>query len=130
VYTTRVIRAGWHVRIDRPQQQVYDFVADPANASVWSTGNDRFEPAADVSTPPGELAFVARRPAAFARVRFRFVSAGERATDVSCDLEMELHGAMRLAEPLLAGIMRRGLEASRGPALKEALERLPAATSG
>jgi hypothetical protein len=93
-------------------------------------GNDRFEPQAAGSKPPDEVSFVARRPGAVARVRFRCVPDGELATEVSCELELELNGGTRLVAPLIAEVMRRGLETSRGPALKQALEALPPATSG
>ena len=118
-----MIRAGWQIRIERPQQRVFDFVADPANSSIWSTDAASIELTTASSKPPEELSFVARRPGAVARIHFRFAKAGEAATHVSCDAEIELKGALRLAEPALAGIMRRGVQTSRGPALKAALER-------
>jgi hypothetical protein len=119
----KMIRAGWTVRIARPQRAVFDFVADPANAHVWSTDPSRFELTTEASNPPRELRFLARSTGVDARVQFQFALVDERSTDVTCRVEMRYKGALRLLEPLLAGIVRRGVETSRGPALKAALER-------
>jgi hypothetical protein len=117
-----VIRAGWQIRIERPIQQVFDYVADPAHASVWSTDAGRYELTRDLCEPPGELGFVARNANAEARVRFHLTRAGDAATHVVCDVEMTFKGVLRAVEPLLAAVARRGVEQNRGPALKAALE--------
>jgi hypothetical protein len=118
-----VIRAGWQVRIDRPREQVFDFVADPANASVWSTDPGRYELTTELSDRPEELVFLGLTSGSHVRIRFRFTPVGDAATDVSCELALTLKGLARGLEPLMAGIAKRGVEESRGPALKAALER-------
>jgi hypothetical protein len=55
-------------------------------------------------------------------VSFSFAPAGESATDVSCVVELTMKGPMRLVEPLMAGAIRKQIESSRGPKLKQALE--------
>jgi hypothetical protein len=117
-----VIRAGWQIRIERPIQQVFDYVADPAHASVWSTDAGRYELTRDLCEPPSELGFLARNSKAEALVRFHFEAAGDAATDVSCEVELTFKGMLRALEPVMAAVARRGVEQSRGPALKAALE--------
>jgi len=142
-----VIQASWQVRIERPQQQVFDYVADLDNEPQWNPDASNvvrtsdgpvglgtvweedfarighYVTTIDVYEPPGELGFDARNPKADARVRFHFAAAGEAATDVRCEVELTLKGAMRLFEPVMKGVARRGIETSRGPKLKAALER-------
>jgi hypothetical protein len=71
---------------------------------------------------PTALGFAARHPRADANVEFRFTPAGESATDVSCTVGLRMKGAMRLAEPAMAPTIRKQIEHSRGPMLKQALE--------
>jgi hypothetical protein len=118
-----MISTGWEVRIARPQRVVFDFVADPANASVWSNDPGRFELTTTASNPPDELRFVAHNAGVEAHVRFHFTRVDEATTDVTCEVEMHYKGFLRLLEPLLAAVVRRGVETSRGPELKRALER-------
>src|SRR5262249_34858555 len=120
---SRMIRTGWDVRIARPQRVVFDFVSNPANASVWSNDPGRFELTTTVSNPPEELRFVAHNAGVEAQVRCHFARVDETTTDVSCEVEMRYKGFLRLLEPLLAAVVRRGVESSRGPELKRALER-------
>jgi len=142
-----VIRAAWQVRIERPQQQVFDYVANLDNEPEWNPDASNVVRKSDgpvglgtvweedfarvghyvttisVYEPPRELEFDARNPKADARVRFHFAAAGEAATDVSCAVELTLKGFMRLFEPVMKGVARRGIETSRAPRLKSALER-------
>jgi hypothetical protein len=141
-----MITARWSIRVHRPAEQVFDFVADLRN-------EPRFNPdAADVrrETPgpvslgtvytehlrgvgsyrttvdryerPSQLGFDARNPRTDALVRFRFTPRGERETDVSCIVQLRMRGAMRLLEPPMRPIIRRRIERTRGPMLKQAVE--------
>ena len=118
-----MIRASWQIRIDRPRDQVFDYVADLDNMHAWNPGAQRFQATIERADPPGELVLDARAPGAHNRVRFRFADAGPGATDVSCESELSLTGAARLLSPLFAAVVRRGTETTRGEALKAALER-------
>jgi uncharacterized protein YndB with AHSA1/START domain len=142
-----VIRATWTERIERPPEAVFDYVADLDHEPEWNpdasnvvrttpgdiglgtvweedfrrvghyvTTIDRYE-------RPRELSFDARNPRTDARVSFSFAPAGDDATEVSCVVELTMKGPMRLFEPLLGGTIRRQIESSRGPKLKQALER-------
>ena len=142
-----MIKATWSERIDRPQEDVFDYVADLDHEPAWNpdasnvvrttpgevglgtvweedfrrvghyvTTIDRFE-------RPRELSFDARNPRTDAHVSFSFAPAGESSTDVSCVVELTVKGPMRLVEPLIAGTIRKQIESSRGPKLKQALER-------
>jgi hypothetical protein len=118
-----MIRTAWEVRIERPRRVVFDFVSDPANASVWSNDPGRFELTTTESNPPEELRFLAHNAGVEAHVRFHFGRVDETTSDVTCEVEMRYRGFLRLLEPLLAAVVRRGVETSRGPELKRALER-------
>jgi uncharacterized protein YndB with AHSA1/START domain len=142
-----VIRAAWTERIERPPETVFDYVADLDHEPEWNpdasnvvrttpgeiglgtvweedfrrvghyvTTIDRYE-------RPRELSFDARNPRTDAHVSFSFAPAGRDATEVSCVVELTMKGPMRLFESLLAGTIRRQIESSRGPKLKQALER-------
>jgi uncharacterized protein YndB with AHSA1/START domain len=142
-----VIRASWSVRLDCPPEQAFDYVADLEHEPEWNPDASnvvRTTPGAlgqgttweedfrrvghyvtriDRYERPRELAFDARNPRTDAHVAFSFAAAGDGATDVSCTVELTMHGGMRLLEPLLAGSIRRQIERSRGPALQHALAR-------
>jgi len=142
-----VIRASWQIRIERPAGEIFDFVADLRNepqfnpdasnieqrtpgpvglGTVWTEDFKRigrYETTIDVYDRPSGLGFDARNPKTDALVRFRFEPQGEAATDVGCVVELTMKGAMRILEPLLAPMIRRQIEQSRGPMLKRALER-------
>lgn len=142
-----MIRASWQIRIERPAGEIFDFVADLRNepqfnpdasnieqqtpgpvglGTVWTEDFKRigrYETTIDVYDRPSSLGFDARNPKTDALVRFRFEPQGEAATDVSCVVELTMKGAMRILEPLLAPMIRRQIEQSRGPLLKKALER-------
>jgi uncharacterized protein YndB with AHSA1/START domain len=142
-----VIRASWSQQVERPQEQVFDYVADLDHEPEWNPDASNV-----VRTSPGEVglgtvweedfrrvghyvttidayerprlvAFDARNPRTDARVRFELSPAGERATKVTCTVELTMKGPMRVLEPLLAGSIRRQIERSRGPQLRQALER-------
>ena len=142
-----VIRASWRIRIERPVEEVFDYVTDLERESEWNPDASNA-----VRTSPGEIGlgtvweqdfrraghvvstidgyerprlvnFHAQSDASEARVRFDFAPAGDGATDLACGVELALKGRMRLLEPLLAGTLRRRLERERGPQLKRALER-------
>jgi hypothetical protein len=57
-------------------------------------------------------------------VSFSFAPAGDAAIEVSCVVELTMKGPTRLLEPLIAGPIRRQMESSRGPKLKQALQRV------
>jgi hypothetical protein len=141
-----VIRAAWRIRIERPVETVFDFVADLEREPEWNP-----DAANAVRTSPGEIglgavweqdfrraghvvstidgwerpryvSFHAASDASEAHVRFEFAPAGA-ATDVACGVELSLRGPLRLAEPLLRRRLRLRMERERGPQLKAALER-------
>jgi hypothetical protein len=142
-----VITAGWNIRIERPAEDVFDFVADlrnepqfnpdassvvqmtpgvPALGTVFEEDLKRighYVTTIDAYDRPTDLGFDARNPRTDARVRFQFAAHGESATDVSCTVELTMKGPMRLVEPLMAPMIRKQIESSRGPMLKAALER-------
>ena len=64
----------------------------------------------------------ARNPKTDALVRFHLAPRGESQTEVSCQVELTMKGAMRIAEPALAPLVRREIEKNRGPMLKRAVE--------
>jgi uncharacterized protein YndB with AHSA1/START domain len=142
-----VIRATWTQQVERPPEEVFDYVADLDHEPEWNpdasnvvrttpgevglgtvweedfrrvghyvTTIDRYE-------RPQELSFDARNPRTDARAGFSFAPHGDGATEVSCVIELTMKGVMRLLEPLVAGPIRKQIERSRGPLLKQALER-------
>jgi uncharacterized protein YndB with AHSA1/START domain len=142
-----VIRAAWTQRIERPVEEVFDYVADLDHESEWNPDASN-----TVRTTPGEIgigtvweqdfrraghvvsevdgyerprlvSFHASSPTSEARVRFEFAPAGDAATELSCAVELALKGGMRLLEPLLRTRLQRRMERSRGPMLKRLLER-------
>ncbi|MGZ4481622.1 MAG: SRPBCC family protein [Gaiellales bacterium] len=141
-----MIRAGWRIRIARAVQDVFDFVADLRNEPQFNPDASnvqqqtpgpiglgtvytedfrrigRYETTIDRYERPSELGFDARNPRADALVRFRFAAVGEGETKVSCTVELRMKGATRIMEPLLAPMIRRQIERTRGPMLKRALE--------
>ncbi len=142
-----MIRASWQIRIERPAGEIFDFVADLRNEPQFNPDASnieqqtpgpiglgtvytkdfkrigRYETTIDVYEPPSSLGFDARNPKTDALVRFPFEPQGEAATGVSCVVELTMKGAMRILEPLMAPMIRRQIEQSRGPLLKRALER-------
>jgi hypothetical protein len=141
-----MIRASWQIRIERPAEEIFDFVADLRNepqfnpdasnieqqtpgpvglGTVWTEDFrriGRYETTIDEYERPAKLGFDARNPKTDAVVRFSFEPQGDAATDVSCVVELTMKGAMRLMEPLMASMIRRQIEQTRGPMLKKALE--------
>jgi len=141
-----MVKASWHVRIERPADAVFDFVADLRNepqfnpdasnirqetpgaiglGTVWSEDFrriGRYETTIDQYERPSRLGFDARNPKTDALVRFSFAPVGEDATAVDCTVELRMKGVMRMLEPLLAPTIRRQIEQTRGPMLKRALE--------
>ncbi len=141
-----MIRASWQIEIERSPEAVFDFVADLRNEPrfnpdasniVQKTSGEigmgtvyeedfkrigRYVTTIDVFDRPTQLGFDARNPKTDARVRFRFTSSGPSATEVSCTVELTMKGLMRVIEPLMAPMIRRQIEGSRGPMLKAALE--------
>jgi hypothetical protein len=55
------------------------------------------------------------------RVERRQAAAGAGATDVGCDVELQLLGVMGLLEPLLRRTIREDIEQTRPAALRAAL---------
>ena len=141
-----MIRTGWQVTVDRTPEEVFDFVADLRNGPEWNTdssnvvlttdgrvglgsvfeeereGFGRTVTTLDLFERPARLGFDARAPRIRARVRYAFEPEGP-ATRVTCAAELRLRGLTRVLEPMLALSARRGVESSRGAALKTALER-------
>jgi len=141
-----VIRTGWEVRIDRAPERVFDFVADLRNGPQWNPDSSdvvltsdgpvgrgsvfeeererfgRTVTTIDLFERPARLELDARAARVRVRVRYAFEPDGA-GTKVVCTAELRLRGASRLLEPVLAARARRGVETSRGPALKAALER-------
>ena len=141
-----MIRVGWEIRIERAAEDVFDFVADLRNepkfnpdasdikqvtpdpiglGTVYSETMRRigqYRTTIDRYERPTALGFDARNPKADANVQFTFTPAGEGATDVSCTVELRMKGAMRLMEKAMAPTIRKQIEHSRGPMLKQALE--------
>jgi carbon monoxide dehydrogenase subunit G len=148
-----VISASWQIHIERPPEQVFDFVADLRNepqfnpdasnvvqespgaiglGTVYTEDFKRigsFRTTIDRYERPRALGFDARNPKADANVQFRFQPAGDGATDVSCAVELRMKGGMRLMEPVMGSMVRRQIEQTRGPMLKRAVESLPDAQS-
>jgi hypothetical protein len=141
-----VIRASWEIRVERPLADVFDYVADLDNEPRWNPDASNvkrqtpgpiglgtvyeedfkrighYVTTIDVYERPRELGFDARNPRTDARVHFRFAPNGEAATDVSSVVELTMKGVMRVFEPLMAPMIRKQIENSRGPELKRALE--------
>jgi hypothetical protein len=146
-----MITASWQIRIARPPEQVFDFVADLHNepqfnpdasnivqespgpigpGTVFTEDFKRigsFRTTIDRYERPGALGFDARNPKADANVQFTFSPAGDFETDVRCTVTLTMKGAMRLMEPVMRSSVQRQIEGSRGPMLKRAVESLPAA---
>lgn len=142
-----MIRATWQIRVDRSAEDVFDFLADLRNEPQFNPDASNVErktagaiglgtvyeedfkrighyvTTIDIYDRPKELGFDARNPRTDALVRFALQSADGSATDVSCVVELTMKGVMRLVEPLMAPMIRRQIESSRGPGLKAALER-------
>jgi polyketide cyclase/dehydrase/lipid transport protein len=141
-----MISASWQIQIDKPPEQVFDYVADLDSEPEWNpdTSNivkktdgdvglgtvftEEFErigtctTTIDVFERPSNLGFDARNPKCDALVRFHFVAAAEDSTTVSCDVDLAFKGTMKFLAPLMAGKVRKSIETERGPALKRAVE--------
>jgi uncharacterized protein YndB with AHSA1/START domain len=131
-----VTRLETSVRIERPVEEVFDYVSDPLNFSQWNSAVQAVRTmsprAGDVGStysmerelPTGrarnELEIVAReRPTEFAIrttsgptpfvYRYRF-SSENGATAVVLDARVELEGAARLLAPVASRAVRKGVE--------------------
>jgi len=91
-----VIRARGQIRIDRPPEAVFDFLADLSN-------EPKFNPDARdiVKVTDGEIGL----------------------GSVYTETVMEPQGAFRLATPLLIPLMRWTMQKQRAPKIKQAVER-------
>ncbi|HVS84857.1 MAG TPA: SRPBCC family protein [Gaiellaceae bacterium] len=142
-----MIRATWQTRIERPVEEVFDYVADLANEPQWNPDASnvvRVSPGPvglgtvweeefrrvghyvttiDAYERPRLLSFDARNPRTDAHVRFEFASDGDGATRVSCAVELTMKGGMRVAEPLLRPMIRRQIERERPLSLARAFAR-------
>jgi Polyketide cyclase / dehydrase and lipid transport len=140
-----VIRAEGHVRIARPAEDVFDFLADlhnepkynPDASNIVKTTEGpiglgtiytetvkplgRFEVEIDRYERPTLLGFDARNSKAHIPVRFRLTSVGDE-TDVLTEVELHLRGPIRLLEPVMRPVVQRTYERKRGPMLKRAIE--------
>lgn len=141
-----MIEADWQITIERPIDEVFDFVADLHNEPQFNPDVSnivqktdgaigpgtvfeedfrrigRYITTIDVYQRPTEMRFNARNPKADALVRFRFAAEGAATTSVSCRVELTMKGLMRFAEPLMAPMIRKQIQSTRGPMLKAALE--------
>ena len=141
-----MVHARWQIRIVRPAEDIFDFLADlrneprfnpdasniqqvtPGPIGLGTAYTEDFRRIGSYRTTidqyerPRALGFDARNPKVDARVRFSLTPAGEGETDVGCTVELRMKGSMRLAEPLLRARIQREIEQSRGPLLKRALE--------
>jgi Polyketide cyclase / dehydrase and lipid transport len=140
-----VIRATWQTRVDRPQDEVFDYIADLANEPEWnldasnvvrtSAGGPvglgtvweedfarvgHYVTTIDAYERPSVLAFAAENPRTDAHVRFDFAADGAGATSVSCVVELTMKGGMRLLEPFLAPLIRKQIERDRPESLNRA----------
>jgi Polyketide cyclase / dehydrase and lipid transport len=141
-----MVEARWQIRIARPAEDVFDFLADlrneprfnpdvsnieqvtPGPIALGTTYTEDFRRIGSYRTTidrferPTVLGFDAQNAKVDARVRFTLTPAGDGTTDVGCTVELRMKGGMRLMEPLLAGRIQREIEQRRGPLLKQALE--------
>ncbi len=142
-----MIRASWQTRIERPVEEVFDYVADLDHEPEWnpdasnvvrvSTGPvglgtsweedfrrvGHYVTTIDAYDRPSLVSFDARNPRTDAHVRFEFAPDGEDATQVTCALELTMKGAMRFMEPLLGPMIRKQVERDRPASLGRALQR-------
>lgn len=141
-----MIRASWDTRIERPQEELFDYLADLENEPKWNPGASnvvRVSPGPvglgtvweedfarvghyvttiDAYERPSVLGFDAKNPRTDAHVRFEFAADGEHATNVSCVVELTMKGGMRLLEPVLAPMIRRQIERDRPESLRRAFD--------
>ena len=142
-----MIRASWQTRIERPVEEVFDYVADLDHEPEWNPDASnvvRISPGPvglgtvweedfarvghyvttiDAYDRPSVLSFDARNPRTDAHVRFEFTPDGDDATVVSCALELTMKGVMRVIEPLLGPMIRKQVERDRPVSLGRALQR-------
>ncbi|HKD94901.1 MAG TPA: SRPBCC family protein [Gaiellaceae bacterium] len=142
-----MIRAAWWTRIDRPREEVFDYIADLENEPKWNpdasnvvrtsapgpvglgtTWEEDFARVGhyittiDTYERPSVLSFDAKNPRTDAHVRFDFAADGDDATGVSCVVELTMKGGMRLLEPLLASRIRKQIEQDRPASLSHAFD--------
>ena len=142
-----MIRTAWTTRIARAPEEVFDYLADLRNEPQWNPDaadvvlaggaeigrGTTFELThrslgRHVSTiaryeRPRALAFDVAGPRTDARVTYEFADGGNGATEVLCEVELRLKGLLRLTAPFHARGVRRRVEHTRGPLLRDALER-------
>jgi len=136
---------AWTVRIERPPEEVFDYVADLEHQPEWVTevssvvrttsgeiGVDTTwkEPAIqgvktiDHYERPHEVSFQGSSHLMVDRAHFSFVPVGDGATEVSAVEEWRSTTRVGRLSVLLAGFwLRRKIQSDRGPRLKEAIER-------
>jgi hypothetical protein len=141
-----MISASWQIQIDKPAEEIFDYVADLDHEPEWNpdvsnivkeTDGDiglgtvytedfgrigMCTSTIDVFDRPSHLGFDARNSKCDVIVRFQFVPAGEGSTAVGCDVDLTFKGAMKLLAPMMAGKVRKSIETERAPALKSAVE--------
>ncbi len=139
-----MIRAEGRVRIARPAEEVFDFLADLHNEPTFTDASNivkttegpiglgtiytetvkalgRFEVEIDRYERPTLLGFDARNSKAHIPVRYRLTAVGGE-TDVLTEVELHFRGPIRLLEPVMRPIVQRTYERKRGPMLKRAIE--------
>jgi uncharacterized protein YndB with AHSA1/START domain len=143
-----VIRARGQIRIERPPEAVFDFLADLTNEPLFnpdardivkvSEGDVRlgtvytetvkplgfFEVRVHQFERPRLLGYDAKNTHADIRVLFRFEHA-DGGTKLTAEMEMEPKGTFRLLTPLLGPMMRRTMQKQRAPRIKQAVEASP-----
>jgi hypothetical protein len=141
-----LIRASWSIVVDCKPEVVFDYVADLKNEPQWNpdasnivkkTDGDirqgtvfeedyrrvgHYVTTVDRYDKPRDLGFDARNPKTDALVRFHFEPRGDAQTEVACQVELTMKGAMKIAEPLIGPMVRGQIEKKRGPMLKRAVE--------
>lgn len=140
-----MIRATGQIRIDRPPEVVFDFLADLSNELTFNPaargivkvtegeiGLDTrytetvkplgfFEVRICEYVRPRLLGFEATNRRVDITVRFRFASVNG-ATEMSVELAMTPKGMLRTMTPLLAPMARYVTTKQRGPRIKQAVE--------
>jgi uncharacterized protein YndB with AHSA1/START domain len=142
-----VIRASWQTRIERPVEEVYDYLANLDNEPQWNPDASNvvrtspgpiglgtvweedfrrvghYVTTIDAYERPSVLSFDARNQRTDAHVRFELAPDGGGATNVSCVVELTMKGGMRILEPLLSSMIRSRIERDRPASLQRALSR-------
>lgn len=108
-----MIRASWQIRVERPAGEIFDFVADLRNEPQFNPDASNIE-----QQTPGPVGLGTVWTEDFKRI-------GRYETTIDVyepPSSLGFDARMRLMEPLMASMIRRQIEQTRGPMLKKALE--------